>query len=526
MADQNHGNQSVKTVARTVKLETEEVAAVVAIGHISSDSSFDETESSELGSETYCAVEKYTPDKNNTACAMDSAQIAPDSNFVDTQDDTTFAIDSADLVPSGRRSNRAPIDIEKNKAVSMDSAGAAVAPGARIDRAFVDIVDDSAPAMDSANAVPSRRKTDYSFVDIEDDTLFSDTQANSDSKSTNEIVKAVQERLFDFSSSKRKEVPFATNDGYASSDDQKSESAEFRSWLPASRINRASTKSKRKTMSRSQTLASKVDRSNDEDDVDVDVGLDQKSKKTKLFAVYIFLSLVIVASIICAVLFAVELRRSRASDPSSIDDNGENSGDWIESQPKTTLSPVESPSYDSSLQNSPPSSGNFEGLPFETQAPSSSSLSSQSNYPSDSVSEGTIQISPRITPSSESSPSQNDEKQQTPTVAPSLYSGSVEETLRTISGETIYDTSTPQHNAYDWLVREESGSLDLMTEQDLKQRYIAMLLYFALDGGNWFEQYGFLEESHVCKWNNGSSRNKLGVICDSSNTITGFAISK
>ena len=81
--------------------------------------------------------------------------------------------------------------------------------------------------------------------------------------------------------------------------------------------------------------------------------------------------------------------------------------------------------------------------------------------------------------------------------------------------------------AYDWILNN-SGNYDIdnLTEDELNDRYIAALFYFSLNGDNWSNQYGFLEDTHVCEWNNGSSRHTMGVICDNHNKITGFAISK
>jgi len=461
--------------------------------------------------------------------------------------------------------------------------------------------------MNSAGVDLSDQAINRAFVDIEDDTLFRNTRANDETKNTNDIVKSVQERLFDFSSNKKKEVPYAT-DSFDSSDHQKSAhirswlgrfsdhtrgesndedsdhqksvrfrswltgrfsyhtrgesndedsdhqmSTQFRSWLPGRGSDLTREESNRNTLSGSQTLASKVDRShdedsdhrgstrtrswvpgssstnltlgesnkdtlkNDEDDVDVKTGSRQERRKCKLFFLNVCIVLVIIASIVCTVLFALELRGPRSGDPSSIDENNGNQTKTIESESNEIpgeFVPDETYHEDSSSLNE-----TVEGLPIESQATLSS--------PSDSPSETSFQTSSRITPP-ELLPTESPTKRQTPTAAPTRYLGLVEEKIRKISGESIDDVSSPAHDAYDWLISEDSASLDFdsVTEQDLSQRYIAALLYFSLDGGNWFEQYRFLKETHVCEWNNGSSRNKMGIICDSSDKITGFAINE
>lgn len=370
----------------------------------------------------------------------------------------------------------------------------------------------------SADLDPSDQTIDRTFVDVENNNIFiPNTNPNVETKNTNVIIKAVQERLFSFSSNKSKETKYA-EDCFGSPVHQKS--ARHRSWLAVNSRDDTCGESKKNVWS-SQALASRVDRSsNDEDDVDVETGFQPQRKKLKLSIMNSGLILVIIVSIICSVLLAVEFMKSRRDDPLFANVNNTNSKSAIESEPNEIseeFSPKESPIYKSSFGNSP----------FGNQASSSSLSNSPSNFRSVSPSEPAFQVLTRITPS-EFLPSENPKKVQTLTVSPALHLGSVEEKLHAISGDSIYDVSTPQHIAYVWLVNDDPAILDFdgLTEKDLNQRYIAALLYFALDGGNWFEQYYFLKESHVCEWNNGSSRNKMGIICDSSDNITGFAINE
>ena len=113
------------------------------------------------------------------------------------------------------------------------------------------------------------------------------------------------------------------------------------------------------------------------------------------------------------------------------------------------------------------------------------------------------------------------------TIDPTFYSDATIESLEDISGDFLFDVSTPQYAAYDWILNN-SGNYDIdnLTEDELNDRYIAALFYFSLNGDNWSNQYGFLEDTHVCEWNNGSSRHTMGVICDNPYKIAGFAISK
>jgi hypothetical protein len=93
-----------------------------------------------------------------------------------------------------------------------------------------------------------------------------------------------------------------------------------------------------------------------------------------------------------------------------------------------------------------------------------------------------------------------------------------------ISGEALFDESTPQYVTVEWLVYTDPARVELesLENESLKERYVAALLYFALGGETWFDQYGFLSSSSVCEWNSVSG---MGVFC-SGGVVNEIAISK
>jgi len=398
---------------------------------------------------------------------------------------------------------------------------------------------------------PSDRTVDSTFVDVEDDKYFSTTNTNVETEETDGIIRAVQKRLYDFSSNNITEIPYATDRLEPLSNHP--QSTKSRPWIPVGNSNGTSVKSKKNRWKKSQALASKVDTSNDEDEGGVDIDVDQSSnrrrRRRKLCIMNSCLAFLIIAAIICSALFAVELTGSRSSGPSFVIESNENS-DSTNTQPTTSatevapteifvdLSPIENPTDESSLENStgysPSENGTTEELPVENQIPSGSPsayLLANGLPVENFTSEPPVRIStnaPSRYPIAESLPNENPTEENYPIISPTLYPGSTEARLKMISGDAIYNISAPQYIAYDWMLNKDPATLDLnsLTEHELYQRYIVTLFYFSLNGDNWIEQYGFLEESHVCEWNNGSFRNMMGVICDSSKKITGFAISK
>jgi Leucine-rich repeat (LRR) protein len=64
--------------------------------------------------------------------------------------------------------------------------------------------------------------------------------------------------------------------------------------------------------------------------------------------------------------------------------------------------------------------------------------------------------------------------------------GSLYELIRGISDETkLYDDTTPQHAAFQWLLNEDPAQVCPEDVISVEQRYILSLLYFSTNGDNW-----------------------------------------
>lgn len=98
--------------------------------------------------------------------------------------------------------------------------------------------------------------------------------------------------------------------------------------------------------------------------------------------------------------------------------------------------------------------------------------------------------------------------------------------LRTISGDLLDDPTTPQYEAYQWLITDDPANLDLssISVKTLEQRYIAALLYFSTQGNTWENTYNFMTEIDVCEWKDAISGK--GISCDSQGTIEDITISE
>ena len=67
---------------------------------------------------------------------------------------------------------------------------------------------------------------------------------------------------------------------------------------------------------------------------------------------------------------------------------------------------------------------------------------------------------------------------------------------------TFQDNTTPQYEAAWWLAAVDPAMLDFATTpmEDVVERYILALLYYATNGENWKDQEGFLSAEQVCFW--------------------------
>ncbi|VEU36171.1 unnamed protein product [Pseudo-nitzschia multistriata] len=313
------------------------------------------------------------------------------------------------------------------------------------------------------------------FVDIEDNIVVPCTVKNDDCNYNDKIIRAVQERLTDQSV-----APYAMDQI-----EPNSKPGLFKPKIGYSSPMKSIISMWRKP----EALASQVDQSNDEYDAEANMTSNPRKRRWKLCIVNVCLGAVIIVAIICAVLLGIEIAaRNKGSSSVKRDETQETAS--------PTVSPIES-----RLEDRPKVS------------------------PVESRSENSPTASP-VESRSEISPSATDAPVQLPE-SPIQYSSAIEEEILMISGDSIYNMSTPQYAAYDWLLTKDPANLDLGSSIELEsQRFIAALFYFAMNGNDWIDQYGFLDESHVCDWNNGPSSDPVGIACDSLDKITGFVINE
>jgi hypothetical protein len=100
----------------------------------------------------------------------------------------------------------------------------------------------------------------------------------------------------------------------------------------------------------------------------------------------------------------------------------------------------------------------------------------------------------------------------------------VADVVRSMSGDSIEDASTPQYSAVAWLAGADPANMDFSnaTVNDVVQRYIGALLYFATKGEKWDERLDFLSALPVCDWHEKSD----GIYCDDDGFISAIDFGK
>jgi hypothetical protein len=91
-----------------------------------------------------------------------------------------------------------------------------------------------------------------------------------------------------------------------------------------------------------------------------------------------------------------------------------------------------------------------------------------------------------------------------PSVSPSSMPSSerfmaITKKLYPLSGEALYDQGSPQYLAAMWMSDNDPMAME-WDNAGFEQRYIMALFYYAMDGPNWTEQYGWLSEESECFW--------------------------
>lgn len=115
--------------------------------------------------------------------------------------------------------------------------------------------------------------------------------------------------------------------------------------------------------------------------------------------------------------------------------------------------------------------------------------------------------------SSPESPSSGSLVQNETTTAPSAAPRNEErfndlvQVIKTISDEvTLRDSASPQSQTLEWLSFQDPDQLEI-SDDELEQRYLLALFYFAMTGDNWFDSSSFLTAGNSCNWK--------GITCDS-----------
>jgi hypothetical protein len=105
---------------------------------------------------------------------------------------------------------------------------------------------------------------------------------------------------------------------------------------------------------------------------------------------------------------------------------------------------------------------------------------------------------------------------ESPTAAPTLSEKEeLRQFLHTVSGpELLLQESTPQRQAYLWVLEQQQAQADEedhLSPNQLLERYILAVLYWAMGGPNWTQSEGFLSDLPVCEWG--------GVTCGIEKTV-------
>lgn len=118
-------------------------------------------------------------------------------------------------------------------------------------------------------------------------------------------------------------------------------------------------------------------------------------------------------------------------------------------------------------------------------------------------------------------------EQWNPTQAPKEQTTRIDMLLEILVSESrrqdLTNSSTDQYTAMKWLAENDPAELDFdnIPLQDIKDRYKAALVYFALSKGRgWRTTYGFLSAAPTCEWNDGGEGYSFeGIQCDNGQVV-------
>ena len=124
--------------------------------------------------------------------------------------------------------------------------------------------------------------------------------------------------------------------------------------------------------------------------------------------------------------------------------------------------------------------------------------------------------------------------QVTPTLNPTISPSTVkfwermqglQNLLYPLSGPSLLDSTSAQHQAFQWLLNDDSLALYAgVNETDImiQERYLLMLLYFATNGPKWNNQHNFTTGSQHCQWTLDEGK---GISCNTAGHVTLIVLS-
>ncbi len=118
----------------------------------------------------------------------------------------------------------------------------------------------------------------------------------------------------------------------------------------------------------------------------------------------------------------------------------------------------------------------------------------------------------------------------TPTGAVLTREESLTKIAQGVSSQEALDTpDSPQARALEWLIEHDAAkvtpSAGRSEDEQVQERYILAVFYYATGGVDWFDSFYFLSQNHVCNWKNLDFG--MGVQCeDGSPTVTGLKFGK
>lgn len=366
---------------------------------------------------------------------------------------------------------------------------------------------------------PSQRTYENEMVRPRPDEDPEDVTEDREADKEEDIVREVQRRLNDLSSNNltSTELPLGNNEQLKPLSVRKKWYLQH--WIPVGDGSVRTTDSRAGILVQTNSLR---------DNINADEASRIHDRRRRRLCILNVLVCVIVAAVlVLSVFLALNLTSTSKSNTATVDSQSPSSQTQRSQQPTAATptfpaaSPVERRPTETTQVESP-----IEPQPVE-QPVAASAPTQGSNLPATKAPVGGSALSQITTPTKSptkiptSIPTELGATEPTvftTTVAPSTSAGSAEERVLAISGDVIYDESTPQYKAWNWLANEDPAKLDLnaVSDVELNQRYVSALVYFSLGGDAWLDNLNFLSEKSVCEWNDGSDVNSRGIICDNS----------